>query len=215
MADPQKSALLEFAATGSQTAFAEIVSAYLPMVYNAALRQVHDVHLAQDVTQAVFIILAKKARTLSPDVVLAGWLIRTTQFAAADALKQLRRQRIHEQKAAAMRPLTATQDPAADALQLMPHIDAALSSLSAADRDALVLRFLQQLPLAGVSENMGISEDAAKQRVSIWMITAIREAEHVDDKAINCVTVRTETSFTVQTGDILYSLRTVWPGGLV
>src|SRR5881398_3510449 len=82
-----KQLLVQYAATGSQDAFAKLVHRHIDLVYSAALRQVKDKHLAEDVTQATFLILAQKAAKLPPRALLAGWLYNTARFAAANVLK--------------------------------------------------------------------------------------------------------------------------------
>src|SRR5438270_584263 len=89
----------DYAASQSETAFAALVERHIHQVHSAAMRQVGDGHLAEEITQSVFIILAQKAAKFNANTILSAWLYRATHFAAKNALRAQRRRQIREQEA--------------------------------------------------------------------------------------------------------------------
>ena len=152
-----------YAETSSEEAFAMLVTRYVDMVHSAAMRQVHDPHLAEEITQTVFVLLARKARSLTRETLLAGWLHRAIRFTASDTLRSQRRRMSRETQA--MDNFSANQDdrPWQD---IEPRLDEALEGLGEQDRQALLLRFFRKLSLKDLGQKLGITEDAAQKRVA-------------------------------------------------
>src|SRR6185436_17465648 len=157
--------LAEYVQTGSDAAYRELVTRYVDLVYSTAVRLVAgDTHLAEDVTQTVFVDLARLARTLPADVMLGGWLHRHTCFVAAKTMRSERRRQSRERQAVEMNALQ--NDSGADFSRVAPMLDEAINELGDADRTAILLRFFEQRDFRSVGLVLGSNKDAARMRVT-------------------------------------------------
>lgn len=119
------------------------------MVYAAAQRMVQESHAAEGITQSVFTTLAKKADSINPSEVLARWLHDTTRRLAA-----------HTSATA------ATPAHEVGAGRVVNDLETMMDRLPPADRDAIVLHYLEKRSLRDVAEILHLSEEAAHARVS-------------------------------------------------
>ncbi|MDB6024883.1 MAG: polymerase, sigma-24 subunit, subfamily [Verrucomicrobiales bacterium] len=157
--------LREYADRDSDPAFAEVVQRHINFVYSVALRYVGNSQDAQDVTQAVFIILAQKAAGLREKTILAGWLYETTRFTAARFMRSKARRQSREQEAHMQSSLSDSDTD--DAWErLAPLLEEAMSELGERDRTLLALHFFQRKSAEETAAILGIQKWAARKRVA-------------------------------------------------
>jgi RNA polymerase sigma factor (sigma-70 family) len=158
--------LSEYARTGSEAAFRELVALYLGLVYATALRLVGgDTHLAEDVAQLVFVDLARRAPGLSSGVMLGGWLHARTCNITRPMLRAERRRQSRERQVMSMVQCDPP-DSGDDFTHIAPMLDEAITQLGKEDRTAIILRFFERRDFCSIGAALGSSEDAARMRVS-------------------------------------------------
>jgi len=155
--------LKEFRDERSEKAFAELVRRYAGLVYSVAKRRLANANLAEDVTQIVFIRFAKNPPKLQSDAELAAWLHRTTVNVTIDTWRSETRRSNREKQTIVMEPTTSENTLWEE---LSPNLDEALNQLKDEDRHALMLRFFDRKAMREIGTALGVSEDAAKMRVS-------------------------------------------------
>jgi RNA polymerase sigma factor (sigma-70 family) len=156
--------LNRFRESGSDEAFAAIVHRHVSLVYSVALRHTSNSSHAEEITQAVFVILARKATSLDRRAVLSGWLYHTARLTAANFVRSEVRRSRREREAL----MQSTADEPADQkfwTELSPFLDEAMARLRPVDRDALVLRYFENKSLPEVGTALGVGERAAQKRV--------------------------------------------------
>jgi RNA polymerase sigma factor (sigma-70 family) len=156
--------LREYVERDSEEAFAVLVTRHVNKVYSVALRLTGNPHSAEEITQAVFVILARKSRQLGKRVILSSWLYQTARLTAVTFIRGGIRRARREQEAYMQ---TALNENESDAwMQIAPLLDAAMAGLNETDRHAVVLRFFDGKSLREVGAALGANEEAAKKRVS-------------------------------------------------
>jgi RNA polymerase sigma factor (sigma-70 family) len=156
--------LQEYAGAHSEEAFTALVSRHINLVFSAALRSVNNPSQAEEITQAVFVTLARKAHALRRGTVLSGWLYQTARLTAANFIRTEMRRHQREQQAHLQ---STMNEPEPEAwTHVGPLLDEAMSHLNEKDRNAIVLRFFEGKPLKEVGDALGATEDAAKMRVN-------------------------------------------------
>ena len=154
----------DYARRGCEEAFATLVSRHVNLVYSVALHQLRDTHLAEEVTQAAFIILARKAGSLDSKTILSAWLCRTAQYAVADTLRSQRRRQIREQEAYIQSMLNQTELDSAPWHEIAPLLNIAMAGLDEKHHSALVLRYFEGKDWKQVGAELGIDERTAQTR---------------------------------------------------
>jgi len=150
---------------GSDAAFADLVRRHLGWVYGVARRRLRDAHLAEDVAQAVFVLLHRKAPQFAADSAMITWLHRAAWYASETAARSERRRRGRETEAAMLQQNSVDSSDPADWQQLAPLLDQLIGKLPRADREAILLRYYRDLSFAEVAAQIGTTPEAARKRV--------------------------------------------------
>jgi RNA polymerase sigma factor (sigma-70 family) len=146
----------------SQAAFAKVMERHYGFVLALCTRELSNKTLAEDAAQSVFLILAQKASRIKVNDSLAGWLFQTSRWVCKNTRREEQRRRLREERTRAEEPVRSGNIWEA----IEPYLHDGLSSLNAADREALLLRYFQGMSIDDTGTLLGVSEEAAKKRIS-------------------------------------------------
>ncbi len=150
-------------------ALCPVVERYLAFVHASALRRTNDPARAADVTCAVFLVLARRARRLRKHTVLAGWLWGVTSVACRRAGVKSRRGWFGFLRRRAELPPDATLGQ-----RISGGLDDALAKLSSKQRDAVLLLAMLNWPVDSAAKTLRTSESRVQKRVAAALQKMLR-----------------------------------------
>jgi RNA polymerase sigma factor (sigma-70 family) len=150
-------------ADGLQT----LVERYLVFVHSSALRRMGDAAQAAEVTRAVFLVLARRARRLEKKTVLADWLFHVTAFACRKLKRKGRLRRLRQWVSRKPRP--ALPPDATLWTRLAPQMDRALERLRTNQRYAVLLCAFLNHDSASAAKVLSTSERRVEKRLGRGM----------------------------------------------
>jgi RNA polymerase sigma factor (sigma-70 family) len=154
--------LRRFARDRDEAAFEAVVARHAGLVHAAARRVLGNIHDAEDVGQAAFLLLAKKAGSRGWQTTVAPWLYKTAYLLALKARTAAARRARRE--GTASRPAT---HPLAEmsGQDLLAVLDAELLALPESLRGPLVLCYLQGATRDEAAERLGCPLGTLKKRL--------------------------------------------------
>lgn len=150
-------------AAGDMEAFAALYKRHKSRVFGFLMRKLKDQSESEEVFQTIFTKLHLARGTYRQEIPFLAWLFTIARNAIIDHVRKSKSYRKHittsEEAVAASAELVSEKSPGNMALE-------ELSSLSAIQRQALVLRFDQGLTFQGVSKQLQTSADNSRQIIS-------------------------------------------------
>lgn len=159
---------------GSDDAFTQLFRKYGPRIFGYVLGIVGDADIADDVTQIVFVKLARRPEAYSPTASFSSWLHRVARNAALDFLKKYRNmvalEKLDEERGETISlQLQADDEGRPDRRSRIDSIESLLSAaiemLDSTQRESLVLREYSELSYRELAEITGRSLAMVKQDI--------------------------------------------------
>jgi len=183
--------MMEALARGDVAALESLYDRYSALVFSVSLRVLHDVHLAEDVTQEVFLRLWRQPASFDPARGrFISWLMSVTRNRALDELRRIsRRNRSEdaedEDSPVSDVPTTDRMDDPALGVELVEQreaVRAAMTRLPPEQRRAIELAYFSGLTQVEIADVTGDPLGTVKTRIRLGM-RKLREAltEFVDD----------------------------------
>ena len=159
-----------------------LIAKHVHFVYSATLRMLADPALAEQATDATFVLLVRHAAGLGRTRSLVPWLFNTA-WHACRSIRKLNRSASRPAQSAPAAGFQIGAGPASvylpptDWSNLSPRLDEALARLPSDDRDAVLLKYFANLPLREVALSIDVSDLAAGQRISAGIAGLRRRLE--------------------------------------
>lgn len=157
--------LNQYLKTRSEPAFAKIVERHIKMVFFTCRRELRSDQLAEDATQLVFLLLARKATGLGRNVSISGWLFKSALWISRDLSRNERRRIERDAKAVSML-IDSEEQADVHKRTIDPLINEGLCCLTDSDREAVLMRYFDDLSMTEIASVLQTSEANARKRIS-------------------------------------------------
>ena len=158
-----QSALVKKAQGGDRAAFEQLYGEYRDRLFYFALKNVGSREAAEDIVSETFLAALEKLTTLKNADAFGAWLYSIAYNKCSDHLSaSAKAQSIDE--SGLCEPVMLPQDYAENR-QTAETVRAIIDGLDKTSRSAVILYYYEELSLSETAKTLGISENAAKQRL--------------------------------------------------